>query len=97
MAHTHCPSAPAAVFFKFNFVSFIVQRCFDNNETVFLACDSLWRYGIAIGGGGRRVRVVTHLNVGPEDGDALVEALSVELGAEAVLAEAAEVAGQAKL
>ena len=30
------------------------------------------KHGIAIGGGGRRVRVVAHLGVGPDDGDALV-------------------------
>ena len=44
--------------------------------------------GIATGGGGRRVRIVTHLGVGPEDADALVAALTAELGGEAVAAVA---------
>lgn len=41
------------------------------------------KYNIAIGGGGRRVRVVTHLDVAPADGDALVAALTAELGGQA--------------
>ena len=55
------------------------------------------KYGIAIGGGGRRVRVVTHLNVGPGDGDKLVAALAAELGGEVVVAAEAEGEGRAKL
>ena len=45
------------------------------------------KYNISIGGGGRRVRVVTHLNVGPEDGDALVAAFTAELGGAVAVAE----------
>lgn len=50
------------------------------------------KHNIAIGGGGRRVRVVTHLNVGPQDGDALVAALTAELGGATATAESASVA-----
>ena len=55
------------------------------------------KHGIAIGGGGRRVRVVTHLGVGRDDGDALVTALMAELGGAVAGVAGAEAEGQAKL
>ena len=44
------------------------------------------KHGIAIGGGGRRVRVVTHLGVGRDDGDALV---TVAMGGKATFLQTA--------
>ena len=53
--------------------------------------------GIATGGGGRRVRIVTHLGVGPEDADALVAALTAELGGGEAVGAVAEGAQNARL
>ena len=52
--------------------------------------------GIATGGGGRRVRIVTHLGVGPEDADALVAALTAELGGGEAVGAVEAVRGRAK-